>query len=151
MIIFIIVASIILDRLTKYLAVKFLAGLPTLPIIKNVIHLTYTRNTGAAFSMFSGKTMYLALFTLVVVVALTFFLISQKKKNPDKKMYLYSIAMMIGGAIGNMIDRFFLGYVVDFIDFTLINFAVFNVADIFITIGGILFCICLIFDKQIKM
>ncbi len=151
MIIFIIVASIILDRLTKYLAVKFLAGLPTLPIIKNVIHLTYTRNTGAAFSIFSGKTMYLALFTLVVVVALTFFLISQKKKNPDKKMYLYSIAMIIGGAIGNMIDRFFLGYVVDFIDFTLINFAVFNVADIFITIGGILFCICLIFDKQIKM
>lgn len=151
MIIFIIVTSIILDRLTKYLAVKFLAGLPTLPIIKNVIHLTYTRNTGAAFSIFSGKTMYLALFTLVVVVALTFFLISQKKKNPDKKMYLYSIAMMIGGAIGNMIDRFFLGYVVDFIDFTLINFAVFNVADIFITIGGILFCVCLIFDKQIKM
>lgn len=151
MIIFIIVTSIILDRLTKYLAVKFLAGLPTLPIIKNVIHLTYTRNTGAAFSIFSGKTMYLALFTLVVVVALTFFLISQKKKNTDKKMYLYSIAMMIGGAIGNMIDRFFLGYVVDFIDFTLINFAVFNVADIFITIGGILFCVCLIFDKQIKM
>lgn len=151
MIIFIIVASIILDRLTKYLAVKFLAGLPTLPIIKNVIHLTYTRNTGAAFSIFSGKTMYLAIFTLVVVVALTFFLISQKKKNPDKKLYLYSIAMMIGGAIGNMIDRFFLGYVVDFIDFTLINFAVFNVADIFITIGGILFCVCLIFDKQIKM
>lgn len=151
MIIFLIIVSIGLDRITKWLAVKFLAGLPTIPLIKNVLHLTYTRNTGAAFSILSGKTFYLAIFTLAVVIALCFFMRSQKKRNPQKKLYIYSIAMIIGGAIGNMIDRFALGYVIDFIDFTLINFAVFNVADIFITIGGVLFCACLLFDKEIQM
>lgn len=59
--------------------------------------------------------------------------------------------MIIGGALGNMCDRFAFGYVVDFIDFCLIDFPVFNVADIFITIGGVLFCYCLIFDKEIRL
>ncbi|MBQ1465391.1 MAG: signal peptidase II, partial [Eubacteriaceae bacterium] len=84
-------------------------------------------------------------------VLLVVFMIFQKKKNPSKKLYIISLAMILGGALGNMFDRFAYGYVVDFVDFILINFAVFNVADIFITVGGTIFCCCLLFDKEIKL
>lgn len=63
-------------------------------------------------------------------------------------MLLLGLSFILGGAIGNFIDRFFHGFVTDFFDFRLINFAIFNIADVFITIGGILFCICILFSKD---
>ena len=146
-----VASALILDRITKMLCVKYLAGEASIPIIKGVLQLTYVRNTGAAFSIFSGSTRALAFFTVAVCILLVVFMIYQKKKNPSKKLYIISLAMILGGALGNMFDRFAYGYVVDFVDFILINFAVFNVADIFITVGGTIFCCCLLFDKEIKL
>ena len=148
MAILIIALAVCLDWLTKARAT---AVKGSIPLIKGVLNFTYTENTGAAFSIFSKHTSSLGIFSAVVTLGLIGFMLHQKKKNPGKKIYLASIAMIIGGALGNMRDRFVFGYVVDFIDFCLINFPVFNVADIFITIGGILFCYCLIFDKEIRM
>ncbi|MBO4359840.1 MAG: signal peptidase II [Eubacteriaceae bacterium] len=150
-IIFTVLCALILDRITKLICIKYLAGEASIPIIKGVLQLTYVRNTGAAFSMFSNSTRALAVFTAVVCVVLVFFMASQKKKNPGKRIYIMSLAMILGGALGNLYDRFAYGYVVDFVDFILINFAVFNVADIFITVGGAIFCCCLLFDKEIKL
>lgn len=147
----IITAVITLDRITKALAVSHLSTIDTYPLINGVLHLTYTENTGAAFSIFKGKASYLAIFSVAVVAVIIFLFIFQIKKNKSCILYLSSIAMIIGGAIGNMIDRFKLGYVVDFVDFRLINFAIFNVADVFLTVGTIILCLCLLFDKRIKL
>ncbi len=147
----IITISIILDRLTKALAVKHLMPLDTFPLWKDVFHLTYCENTGAAFSMFSDSTAALTVFSVIIAALLGMFLLSQIRKNKEKVLYLASIAMIIGGALGNIIDRILYGYVVDFFDFTLINFAIFNVADCFICVGAAVFCLYLIFDKEIQL
>ena len=151
MTVFVVLIALVLDRATKYLAQRFLAGEASIPIIKGVLQLTYTRNTGAAFSIFSGHPKALGWFTLIVCAGLIVFLYRQKKANPSKKLYQLSLAMILGGAFGNMIDRFLYGYVIDFVDLIIINFAVFNVADMFITVGGVIFCCCLVFDREIKL
>ncbi len=147
----IITLSIILDRITKALAVKHLMPIDTFPLWEDVFHLTYCENTGAAFSMFSDSTAALTVFSVIIALLLGAFLLSQIKKNKEKTIYLASIAMIIGGAVGNIIDRILYGYVVDFFDFTLINFAIFNVADCFICVGAGLFCLYLMFDKEIQL
>ena len=145
------VAMIVLDRISKILAVKYLEPVGEIPLMEGVFHLTYTENTGAAFSIFTGKSGLLAVLSVVVIILLIFFLRQQSKTNAQNRLYLFSIAMIIGGAAGNLIDRAFLGYVIDYFDFTLINFAIFNVADCFITVGAVLFCGCLLFDRKIKL
>ncbi|MBR6800270.1 MAG: signal peptidase II [Eubacteriaceae bacterium] len=147
----IIILSIILDRITKALAVKHLMPIDTFPLWKDVFHLTYCENTGAAFSMFSDSTAALTVFSIIIALFLCMFLIKQIKKNHKKILYLSGITMMIGGALGNIIDRILYGYVVDFFDFTLINFAIFNVADCFICVGAAIFCLYLVFDKEIQL
>ncbi len=149
--ILIIVLAVVLDRITKIIAAANLSSASSISVIKGLINFTYTQNTGAAFSIFSGHTMFLGVFSAVVSLGIIYFLIMQKKKNKGKKLYIASIAMIIGGAVGNMIDRFIYGYVVDFIEFAFVDFPIFNVADIFITIGAILFCVCLIFDRKIQL
>ena len=99
--------------------------------------------------MLSDSTVLLTIFSGIVIVIMILFLIKQKKRNRAINLFLLSISSIIGGAIGNLFDRIAYGYVVDFIDFYIINFAVFNIADCFITIGAVLFCACLIFDKRI--
>jgi signal peptidase II len=104
----------------------------TLPVIQGVFHLTYVTNTGAAFSLFSGKVEWLRWLSLgvsLVLIAIALF-------GPSLSFWeQLGYGLILGGAMGNGIDRFFLGYVVDFLDFRLINFAVFNIADSFISIG----------------
>ena len=145
----IIITSVILDRISKILAVKYLLPIREIPLWEGVFHLTYCENTGAAFSMFSDSTAALTVFSSVIAVLLCFFLYRQIKINGKKTLYFASISMMIGGAAGNIIDRILYGYVVDYFDFTLIDFAIFNVADCFICVGAALFCLHLIFDKEI--
>lgn len=142
---------VILDRISKYFVVKLLKPLGTVPMVKGFFRLTYAENTGAAFSMLSEKTVLLATVSGIVILLLSFFLIRAYKLNPGKILYLTSIAMILGGAAGNWIDRTFFGYVIDFFDFEWINFAVFNVADSFITIGAIIFCAVLLFDNAVKL
>ena len=132
----IIFGSVALDQLTKYLAVAYLqpegmAG--SFHLWEDVLHLTYVKNPGAAWGMLKDHRWVFMTFSTVAIVGLGIYLFGFSK---DRKWAKISIAMIIGGGIGNMIDRIWLGYVVDFIDFTLINFPVFNVADSFVTVGA---------------
>ena len=139
----IISAGIALDQLTKWLAVKFLSPIDTFPLIKNVLHLTYVENRGAAFGMLANHRWVFIVISTVTIIAMLCVLYSGRLQN---KLYTVSVAMIISGGIGNMIDRTILGYVVDFIDFRLINFAVFNGADSFVCVGAGILVLALILD-----
>ena len=139
----IIIVGILLDQLTKWLAVKFLSPIDTFPIIKKVLHLTYVENTGAAFGMLKDHRW---IFIVISTVAIIIFSAYLYLGHADNRLYEVALAMVISGGIGNMIDRIGLGYVVDFIDFRLINFAVFNGADSFVCVGAGLLILALILD-----
>ncbi|MBD2528814.1 lipoprotein signal peptidase [Nostoc flagelliforme FACHB-838] len=121
-----------LDQVTKYWIVQTFSLGQTLPLLPGIFHFTYVTNTGAAFSLLSGKVEWLRWLSLgvsLVLIALALF-------GPTLNLWdQLGYGLILGGAMGNGIDRFVLGYVVDFLDFRLINFAVFNVADSFISIG----------------
>ncbi len=129
----IILGTIVLDQLTKYLTILYLKPVDTVPIIEDVIHLTYIENTGAAFGMLKDQRWVFMVISTVAIVGVLGYLIVKK---PQSKLQCLSLAFIVGGGIGNMIDRTLLGYVVDMIDFRLINFAVFNVADSFVCVGA---------------
>ncbi|WP_138501306.1 signal peptidase II [Nostoc sp. PA-18-2419] len=121
-----------LDQITKYWVVQTFSLEQTRPLLPGIFHLTYVTNTGAAFSLLSGKVEWLRWLSLgvsLVLIAVALF-------GPTLNLWdQLGYGLILGGAMGNGIDRFILGYVVDFLDFRLINFAVFNVADSFISIG----------------
>lgn len=139
----IILGSIFLDQLTKWLAVIYLEAVSTVPLWQDVLHLTYVQNEGAAFGIFSNQRWIFMVFSTLAIVGLSIYLFRFSPKNAWIRI---PIAMIIGGGIGNMIDRILLGYVIDFIDFRLINFAVFNVADSFVTVGAFMIMGYLIVD-----
>ena len=142
----VIVLIVLLDQLTKFLAVKYLQPVGSVPLLKGVFHLTYLENPGAAFGIFSDKPWIFQICSVVGILALFAYLFWDVSLLDDKgedgkypSIPFWSglcLAFIVGGGIGNMIDRIALGYVVDFFDFTLINFAVFNVADCFVTVGA---------------
>ena len=140
--ILITVGVVVLDQITKWLAVEYLIPAGTVPIIKDALHLTYVENPGAAFGMMQNNRWIFLLVSTVAIIAIIIYLI---KSAPKNKLALTSLAFILGGGIGNMIDRVALGYVVDFIDFRLINFAVFNVADSFVCVGAALLIIYVLF------
>lgn len=133
----IILCGIIADQLSKYFAQTILSQMRTLPLIQDVFHLTYTRNTGAAFSIFTDQQLFLILLTEIFTAVLFIVLIILPKKKEYTILNL-SLSLIIAGAAGNLIDRIRLDYVIDFFDFRLINFAIFNVADIFVVCGSAL-------------
>ena len=126
------------DRITKALA----DGIPAegITLISGVVGLRYTRNTGAAFSLLSGHPWLLGILSLAVIAGA--FLVLRKKKLP--LLAMTGLMMMLGGAAGNMIDRFATGYVPDMIEFLFVNFAIFNVADTFLCIGCALTAVSLL-------
>ena len=139
----IILGVICLDQLTKWLAVIFLKDIPTFPLWQNVLHFTYVENRGMAFGMLKDHRWVFMVFSTVAIIGLLIYLIRFRPKNIWVQV---SLSMIVGGGIGNMIDRIFLGYVIDFIDFTLIDFAVFNVADSFVCVGAGILIVYLLID-----
>ena len=139
-----IVIMIALDQITKLIAVNTLKGNNPFVIINNVFELSYLENHGAAFSMLQGKQTFFTILTIVVMIICIFAYIKLLPHNQFLWLRV-AIVFLVAGAIGNFIDRFRQGYVVDFFYFKLINFPVFNVADIYVTIAAILFCILVIF------
>ena len=129
----IIVLVLIIDQLSKYLTVIYLKPIKSYPLINNIFHLTYAENTGAAFSILRDKQLLLIISTLIVIIGLLFYFI--KILKTDQVFLKFSLSLIIGGALGNLIDRISLNYVVDMLDFTLINFPVFNMADVFVVLG----------------
>jgi len=144
-----IVGMIVLDQVLKFFAVTKLRPIGSIPLIENVFHLTFARNTGAAFSILRGKQVFLIILTSIVILSLIFLMAKSMKENNNKFLTL-SLALIIGGAIGNLIDRIRLDYVVDYLDFTLINFPIFNAADVFIVVGtGLLALMVIVFNVEL--
>lgn len=135
------------DQITKYLVVANIPLYADVPFWDGLFHFTYVRNFGAAFSSFSGmRWLFVAIF-----VALTVMIILERRKRslPFNTFEWWCIAAIYGGGLGNVIDRVRLGYVVDMIEVEFMDFAVFNLADCFITCGCILMMIHLIlFNKE---
>lgn len=133
-----VVLIVLLDQLTKYWAVSFLLPGGEIEVIPNVFYLNFATNNGAAWSMLAGRRVILL---LVTVLALALILVVLKKGWVNTKLGRCGVYFVLGGAIGNFLDRTFRagGRVVDLFDFRLINFPIFNVADVFITVGGVLF------------
>ena len=138
---FIAAAVVLLDQLTKWLVVKYLMPAGSIPLIDGVLHLTYVENTGAAFGMMKDKRWIFMVVSTVAIIIIIVIIAKYARKNVFETV---TVSMMLGGGIGNMIDRIRLGYVIDFIDVRLINFAVFNVADSFVTVGALLLIVCLV-------
>ena len=125
--------AVFLDQITKYLTVLYLKTVDTVPLWEGVLHLTYVENPGAAFGMMKdSRWLFMVVSTVAILGILGYMLI----KKPTDRIECLSLSFIVGGGIGNMIDRVALGYVVDMIDFRLINFAVFNVADSFVCVGA---------------
>lgn len=126
------IIALILDQITKYLIVINFDNVgDTFPLWQEIFHLTYVQNTGAAFSFFQGGAGWLRWLSLLVSLGLIIFAWREKLSRIEQLAYGFILA----GALGNGIDRFLFGYVVDFLDFRLINFPVFNIADMCINIG----------------
>lgn len=137
-----------LDQWTKYLTVEHIKPIGTLPIIPDVFHLTYVENRGAAFSILQGKRLFFVLLTLAVVAVILVLLYRKAKGEPLLRV---SLIMIAGGAIGNLIDRLVLGYVVDMVDLRIINYAIFNVADCFVVVGTILLAVYILFFDRVLL
>lgn len=132
--VFMIIVIIAIDQVTKYFAKSYLYPDKAKDFIKGFIEFRYAENTGMAFSMFSGARWLFVAITAVVVIACIVYMFKKAQNN----LWLYwTIGVLIAGAIGNLIDRIYLGYVIDFINPTFVNFAVFNIADCAVTLGAV--------------
>ena len=143
MYIIIIILGLLLDRLSKGYAINnFIEN----PIEGPFVNFTYLENRGAAFGILQDKRIFFLIITLVIVCYLLYHFYNTYKTNP--KILNISLALIISGALGNFYDRFVNGFVVDFIEFSFFNFPVFNVADIFVTVGCALMIIYIIFIHE---
>lgn len=132
-----IIILIIADQLTKLWALADLRGSEGIPVISGVFELQYLENRGAAFGILQDKQILFLLITVAVAVLLTYIYIripEEKKYTPIRICYV----LLMAGAFGNLIDRVARGYVVDFFYFKLIDFPIFNVADIYVTVTMVL-------------
>ena len=139
---------IILDQISKSFAIKYLKGKRPYVIIENFFQLNYVENKGAAFGILQNKRILFVIITLIVIIFLTFYL--GKHYNQLNKYIRITLALLLGGATGNLIDRIKFGYVVDFISFRLFNrydFPVFNIADICIVISTFIVMLMVLFDE----
>ncbi len=127
-------ALVALDQLVKYLVMTNIPPEGHVPFIPYLLELTYVTNTGAAFSIFSEHTWVLALVSLVMSVVLALALWKNFFRHPFGKL---ALTLLLAGAVGNLIDRAFRGFVVDMFNVLFMRFAVFNVADICVVVGGI--------------
>ncbi len=132
------VGTFAVDRLSKYLVAANMRLGQSIPVIENIFHITFKTNDGAAFSILSGKIPFLIFATLLIIGALVAFIIVKK---PKSKIFGIAVSLIISGAMGNLVDRIALGYVIDFLDARFIDFPIFNFADICVVFGAALFCI----------
>ena len=143
--IFIIFLAI--DQITKYFAVAFLQGKPSVHLIGDFLRFTYVENRGAAFGILQNQRMFFIISTIVLVAFLVYLIVFNKKVTNATKL---TLSLVLSGAIGNFIDRLRLGYVIDFVDVRFGNFydfPVFNVADSCLVVGVIILVILILFNK----
>ncbi|MBU0615447.1 MAG: signal peptidase II [Nanoarchaeota archaeon] len=125
---------VLIDQIAKFFVAK-MQLFQSIPLIPNILHFTYTQNTGAGFGIFRGFNTGLIWVSLIIIGTILY----NMDKVPDKQLPRLGFGFVLGGAIGNLIDRISFSYVIDFIDFRI--WPTFNLADSFITIGAVLLII----------
>lgn len=136
---------IIFDQFIKKLAVEKLQPKSSIPVIKDFFHFTYVENTGAAFGVMDNRAGILILITSLAILVAVILILFKKIKSP---FLIWTISLIIAGGVGNLIDRIANGYVIDYLDLRVINFAVFNFADCCVVIGTSLLMIYILFSKN---
>lgn len=149
MAVIVILIIILLDQLTKYWAANYLKPKGTITIIKDFFSFTYVENRGAAFGILQNQRWLFITLTVIICIGMFYYLYTNNNINSVLRTSLY---MILGGAIGNLIDRIKNGYVIDMFHFTFIDFPVFNVADCFVVVGTIVlaYYLLLIEGKSIE-
>ena len=142
-----ILGCVVLDQLTKYFAQLYLQPVGTMPFIPGIMELRFVLNDGAAFSSFAGARLFLILFTGIAIAALAVYLFWKK---PPKRLERTALVLLIGGGLGNLIDRVRTGVVVDFFATTFVDFAVFNVADCFVCVGAAMLILYVFLEERKK-
>ena len=135
-----ILLFILIDFISKIIISKNLIVGQTIPVVKNFFSITYVQNTGAAWSILSNKTYIIVLISFIIILVIGYYVL---KNKPNTKMEKIAYSLILGGAVGNFIDRIIYGYVIDFMDFYIFgyNYPIFNIADTFIVIGIIILII----------
>ena len=135
---FLITISIVfLDRVTKGFFTSLLSYGESLPVIKNIFHMTLVHNTGIAFGFFKDQGIVFIIIPIIAIILLVFNIFYYRQNDEVlSRPYIIAFSLILGGAIGNLIDRIAYGYVIDFIDFRI--WPVFNIADSAITIGAVI-------------
>lgn len=137
----------LVDRGTKWLIVKNMELGESIPLWEGVFHLTSHRNRGAAFGILQNQRAFFIIITVVIIVGIIWYM---RKAMRESKLVAWSLALILGGAVGNFYDRLLTGEVVDFFDFILIRYPIFNVADAAIVIGVGLFILDAIRDMVVQ-
>ena len=135
---------IFLDQITKYFAIVYLKGQESLKVVDGVFEFNYLENRGAAFGMLQDQKFFFVFIAVVILAVIAYVLF----KTPNQKKYTklhIALVFIAAGAIGNMIDRLALNYVIDFFYFKLIDFPIFNVADIYVTCATFALAFLIIF------
>ena len=136
------IAVLFLDQLTKLIVVSKMQLSLSIPLIKNIFHLTYIQNTGASFGILSGNNSLLIWFAIIAIGIIIYFY----DAIPKSKYAFVFVALILGGALSNLVDRLRLGYVIDFIDLRI--WPSFNIADAAITVGAIGLIVYLMKHKE---
>ena len=144
-----------LDQYSKFLALERLKPIGNITVIPNWLDLTFVENRGAAFGILQGQIWFFILITIAVTVFAIYYVRKMQGNDKAHKWMKVSIVLILAGAWGNAIDRILRGYVVDYFEFTFINYPVFNVADIYVVVGTILMTVLILFfwddkDKNAK-
>lgn len=142
-------AIVLFDQWTKWLIVKHMELGESITLIDDFLYITSHRNKGAAWGILQNQMLFFYIITVIVVIGLIYYL---HKHTPESILQRIAIAFILGGAIGNFIDRLFRKEVVDFIDVMIFtyDYPIFNVADSFLFIGVVLFLIALFYDERNK-
>ncbi|MDD4200745.1 MAG: signal peptidase II [Eubacteriales bacterium] len=142
---FITVGVMVLDRFVKTAVDKGMQPGDTIPVLEDFFHLTYVRNTGAAFSLLQGHPMLLVIVPGIVILIALVYMIANSKTM--KRTFLFALALICGGGLGNLTDRIAYGYVIDMFDFRF--FPVFNIADIAVVVGcGLLIIYLIVYENR---
>ena len=140
-----VLAMVLVDQVVKYWAVTVLAPIGSIPLIPGILQLTYVENRGAAFSLLENQIWLFVLLAAAVVGAIVYAFRKNLIQNTWGKI---SLLIICAGAVGNVIDRIVHNYVVDKIEVLFIHFPVFNIADIYVTVGVVMFVIYYLFQHK---
>lgn len=140
-----VLVLVIIDQITKYLTVTNIPLGETVPFIEGFMSFTFVKNTGAAFSILEGKMWLFYIVTIIAIIVIVYFMQTEGKQS---KLAAIGLSFLLAGAIGNFIDRLLHQYVVDMIQLEFMDFAIFNLADTWITIGVVIFIIYLLFFDE---